>query len=634
MDSKVNFQIPMFDFTGHLGKIQDLCITKQNQIIYSVDDHSIRIWDIEKKRLTHVLHSLNQRNAILRLSGAEKYLLAGDPDGYIELWELTNPSRICRIQAFTRKLSSLLFIPHEYIVVATGISDTHLVKKYKFDKNFSLVFDEEIEIDSEAKHLEIGNKNDSVFVVTDEVIINLKFKKMKIQEEIEIDKLSVISVSETREQFASIDNNGLVNLWEIKKFKIIDEFQVDKRDFSNGIMHLKFLSQKGHLIYGDPFKIRIWDIRNNSIISEIKSTKSRGITDEILRINYILSQDILILAGSEKLSLIDYSTGKTLQTIRRSPKNPPFYSNYRIAKLSQDASRLVATRKIIEKQAEKELIEVFDITKNQIFHTLEPDNSSTTITALHIAPDAKFFVTGDDAKQTNGIIWTMKSGKAKKKLKELDYGVNAVIISNDSSQIITADATFDIEVFDSQTGKLLRRLSSTTKHVTSFALTKDNTILACGFRDIMDRSMDIIIWNFQTGEVITQLSAGIEFEDKIVNVEFSFDEKLFYAKSQLGMISSWEVKTWKLKETTRNLETHNFNPIEDQLYAYPFGENIILNLPNQHYPDSILSYLKSWFDKPFFVSLSRDVYLNYQNLSEDQRTNFRSNLGIVDEPAM
>ena len=619
----------MFDFTGHLGKIQDLCFTKQNQVIYSVDDQSIRIWDIEKKRLTHVLHSLNQSNGILVLSAAEKYLLAGDLDGYIELWDLITPSRICRIKAFTRQLSALLFIPETYIVMATGISNTHLVKKYKIDKNSSLVFEDEIDIDSEAKYLGMGNKNNSVFVVTDEVIINLKFKKMKIQEEIIIDEMNAISISESQNEFASIDNNGLVSLWEIKKFKIIDEFQVDQ-DFSNDIIHLKYLPDKGHLIFGDPSKIRIWDIKNNSMVSEIKASKSRGITDEILRINYIQSQDILILAGSEKLSLIEYSTVKRLQTIRRTPKSPPYYSNYRIAKLSQDASRMVAIRKRIEKNAEIDLIEVSDISKNQIIHSLESGNNESSITAIDIAPDAKIFVTGDDAKQTNGIIWTMKTGKGGKKLKELDYGVNAIIISKDLSHIITADATFDIEVFDSKTGKLQRRLSSTTKHVTSFALTKDNSILVCGFRDIMDRSTDVIIWDFQTGGLITQLSAGIEFEDKIVHVEFSADEKLLYAKSELGIIASWEVKSWKAKDPIKNLETHNFEPIEDKLYVYPFGENIILNLPNQEYPEAILSYLTILREKPLYISLSRDVYLNYKDLNEDQLSGFRSSLGILD----
>lgn len=616
-----DFSIPVFDFLGHQGQINAICLSDEGQIFYAVEDQSIRIWDIAKKKMVHVLSSINLATKFLKISSNGKLLAAGDEHGFIELWNLTNFTRISRIQAYTSALLNMLFAEEEYTLITLGVSDTYLLKKFKLDtRKLILKLEVELDLEEEVRHAIITTNNKSVVTLVSEEMLFSKFKNFKIIHEFEHEDIKQINSSLNRDSLFGITKDGLLKIWELKKLKVTFEMQIPMDEFQNEITHTALDSVRGWLIFGNHNKIWIWDIQANELLRGLKVPKSQGTIDSINCFVIDPLEDRLIIGGSKSLRIVDINTGKNLQSIRRKPISPPYYSNFRHSHLSRDHNFIVTIRKLIDKTKTKEVIEVWDVKtrerKHEIFPEMEADSN---ITSLTISPDAKFFVTGDDSKVSNGTIWNLKTGKVRKKLKELDYGVNSIIVSEDSSLIITSDNMFDIEMFDAKTGKYLKKISSATKNVSSFTLTKDNSTLVCAFRDVLDREFDIIIWNVQTGDTINRLSAEIGWEDGIIDVEYSKNEKELIARSNFGYLVKWDTKSWKMKEKTEGTAQKLAELLKENAFVHPFAENLILNVSDrEEITPPIQKFLKLWLEKPTWISKSNDVFSLISEIPEDE----------------
>ena len=170
----------------------------------------------------------------------------------------------------------------------------------------------------------------------------------------------------------------------------------------------------------------------------------------------------------------------------------------------------------------------------------------------------------------------------------------------------------------------LKKISSSTKNVSSLALTKDNNTLVCAYRDVLDRDFDIIILNVERGEEIKLLSADIEWEEKIIHVEFSLDEKELVGRSSSGEWIKWDTKSWKITKridgsTQRLSERLNKNP-----YIYPFAENLILNISDDtELTPAMRDFLKSWLEKPKWISKSKDVFSLISEISNERITELK-----------
>ncbi|MCE7737703.1 MAG: hypothetical protein GPJ54_22620 [Candidatus Heimdallarchaeota archaeon] len=621
----------MFDFSGHLGNINAVCMTSNGNIIYAVEDQSIRIWDIEKKKTVHILLSMNIKTEFLQISSNDRFLAAGDRLGFIEIWDLETYNRICRIRAYSNLMNQMIFAADEGVLITVGESETYLLKKFKFDKKLNLKLDVEFDLEDEVQYAVITKNNKSVITMTPEDVLFFKFKNFKISHEFEHEDLMMINSSLQRDLLVGLQNDGLLKIWELKKLKTEYEVQISLQDFDNEIVHSVLDSEKKRLIFGNRTKLWIWDLQSNVRVKELKAPKSKGKIDyfNCLAVDHI--EDLLIIGGSEKLRIIDINSGKNIQSTRRKPISPPYYHNYSHCHLSRDHKFVVSIRKLIDNATTKEAIEVFDMKKRERVHEIFPEmDPNSNISALTISADSKFFVTGDDSKASNGTIWNLKTGKVRKKLKELDYGVNSMIISEDSSLIITSDKMFDIEMFNAKTGKYLKKISSATKNVSSFVLTQDNTTLVCAFRDILDRDFDIIIWNVETRETIKQLSAEIDWEDKIVSVEFSPDERELIAKSSFGDWIKWETKSWKIKEKLDSSNEKITKKLKESIFISPFSENLILHvsmIPDTKSP--IRDFLKMWLEKPKWISQSKNTFSLISELPEEEILRLKGEIELV-----
>ncbi|OLS29279.1 MAG: hypothetical protein HeimC2_01260 [Candidatus Heimdallarchaeota archaeon LC_2] len=615
-----DFSIPIFDFSGHLGKINAICLADNGNVIYSVEDQSIRIWNIIKKKMIHVLLSINMKTDFLEISNDNLLLAAGDKDGSIEFWDLNTFHRISHIQAFSVSLIEMSFAENENTLITIGESETYLLKKFKLDKHLNLKLADEFDLEEEVRHTIITEKDKSIISLTAKELLFFKFKNLKITQEFDHEGLYIINSSLNRDSILGIEKNGNLKIWEIKKLKLNYELDIPMKEFQNEITHTVLDSVNGRLFYGNQNKLWIWDIEKNTIIKELKAPKSKGKVDLINCIIVDPKEDKLIIGGSEKLRIIDVNTGKNVQTTRRKPVSPPYYDNFTHCHLSDDQKSMVSVRKLVDKSRTKEGVEVWDMKTRKRTHELFPEmDEDANISALTISPDGRFFVTGDDSKVSNGLIWNLKTGKIRKRLKELDYGVNSIVVSYDNSIIITSDNMFDIEMYDSKTGKYLKKISSSTKNVSSLTLTKDNRTLVCAYRDVLDRDFDIIILDVETGEEIKLLSADIEWEEKIIHVEFSSDDKELNARSSSGEWIKWETKSWKITNRIDGSTQRLSERLNKRIYVYPFAENLILNISDEaELTPAIRDFLKSWLDKPKWISESKDVFSLISEISNEK----------------
>ncbi|MHA2249404.1 MAG: WD40 repeat domain-containing protein [Candidatus Kariarchaeaceae archaeon] len=624
--------IPFHPFTGHTGEILDVCISSDSKrIYYAVNDGTIRVLDFDTKKLIHVFHCLNGFPISISLSFDNRFLAAADNNANIEVWDLVLSKKIEKLRAYDKEIFTLEFSTKDYFLFSSGESDEMILKQWKLDKNFNLKLNKEMELDDEVHQIIVSAKNESILAVGEDMIYHSNFNLNKSKNQIEYEGIVTANISADSKFIYGGDTNGRIIIWNAKKGKQVDvlEEPADKHVFGKAIYAMALSSN--YVIFGDRNKIKIWDLEAKSVHKEFKSTGKKEDKDKFNTTIIAPNNEYFVVGGSQRLRIGDLKEGKWIKAIRRPPLSPPYYDDYTLTAISPDFKYLIGIRDKIEKSTISEIIEVWELSSRTKLHEIHPPiEEGGSISCLAIALNNKFFVTGDDtdSSEARAIIWDIKTGKAKKTLQDLDYGVNSLIISHDSKYIISSDQTFDIEIWDVRSGKLVKKLSESTKNISYFALSDDLQYLVCAFRDVLDRQYDIVVFDLEIDKMINELSANIDWDDKIVWTGFSKDQKYLYARSEQGYLINWEFKSGKYQNKIEDQDNYIlYNPFSD-VNVYPLAENLILHISDKckELSPYLRSFLKLVNEKSEWIMLDNEVFSLRKNCSEEQTNVFNSDL--------
>ncbi|MCY3413345.1 MAG: hypothetical protein INQ03_17025 [Candidatus Heimdallarchaeota archaeon] len=602
-----NFCVPLFDFTHQTDQIQAISYTSEI-LIYSSADQTIRFYNFHKKKITHVLHSLNKNNSFL--SSNELFLMAGDPSGHIEIWNLGTYTRVSRERVFSHKMTTACISPLENAVIASGVAGEYLVKKIEIDKQGRLKEKLEFDIEEEISHLAISTSSKQIYALGEQDVIQLACKSLKFHNEQKQENIYGLFNSDLHQNLIGLFPDK-VKIWQSKKFKDAGGIMVNKKTFPQGIIHARFDEVNRILVVSDQTQIHVWDLNTAKMLYKYSLKPIGKIKDQITCIEISSTNNALIVGSLHALIILELSSGKLLKSIQRTSEKKLIRGKYQYSDISEDGSLLAGIRN----HGSSEIIEIWDLTSKNMKFEMKPKDENNHYSCIKIAPDKSFLATGDESKTTGAKLWDLKKGTLVKSLKEIDYGVKSIHITPDSSYLISSDATFDIEVFQSKTGKLEKRLSSSTKNVTSFAMTTDQQYLACSYYDIMDTSSDIKIFDFNSGEVVKEIKAKISSVDKIIQVEISKDDKYIYARSMNGKKFKYELMTGKEKQSSTT-KMERMIP-EESMYSYPVGENIVITLPNLKIPATIRDLYEQAIAKNGWIAIAADSYALKEEVDEE-----------------
>jgi WD40 repeat protein len=164
------------------------------------------------------------------------------------------------------------------------------------------------------------------------------------------------------------------------------------------------------------------------------------------------------------------------------------------------------------------------------------------VSAVAVSSNGQLLATASTNEPTIQL-WNPQTGQLLRTLKGHTSPVADVAISPDGKILVSGSRDKTIKFWDVNTGKLIRTLSGHSDVVETVAISQDGTILASGSWD-----KTIKLWNLQTGALIRTLTGHTQ---SVSALTLSPDGQTLASGSADETLRIWNLKTGKL------LQTHN-----------------------------------------------------------------------------
>ncbi|MFM6815917.1 MAG: trypsin-like peptidase domain-containing protein [Dolichospermum sp.] len=188
----------------------------------------------------------------------------------------------------------------------------------------------------------------------------------------------------------------------------------------------------------------------------------------------------------------------------------------------------------------------FNLVRTLSSPTYSSDTFSNEVRSVAISADGRTLVSGSMNKTMN--IWNLETGELIRTLSGHSSSFDSVAISPDGKTLASGSFDKTIKIWNLGTGQLIRTLSGHSYSVQSVAISADGQTLVSGSGD-----ETIKIWNLGTGELIRTLSG----HSKSVNsVAWSPDGRTLASGSGDNTIKIWDGRTGNLLGT---LSGHSYS---------------------------------------------------------------------------
>lgn len=162
------------------------------------------------------------------------------------------------------------------------------------------------------------------------------------------------------------------------------------------------------------------------------------------------------------------------------------------------------------------------------------------VSAVAVSPNAQLLATASTGEPTIQM-WNPQTGQLLRTLKGHASPVADVAISPDGKILVSGSRDKTIKLWDINTGQLIRTITGHSDVVETVAISPDGTILATGSGD-----KTIKLWNLQTGALIRTLTGHTQ---SVSALALSADGETLASGSVDETLRIWNLKTGKLLQT-------------------------------------------------------------------------------------
>jgi WD40 repeat protein len=360
------------------------------------------------------------------------------------------------------------------------------------------------------------------------------------------DGIRSIALSPDGQMLTSGSEDYTVKLWNINTGECLKTF----KGHTNRVFSVAFSPQGNFLASGSHDNtVKLWEISTDQAVKTIQ-----GHSSWIFSVAFSSTGDYLASGSHDQtVKLWSVSTGQCFRTFQG-------YANQVLSVAFSPDSQTLASG------SHDHTIRLWDINTGQVLRTIQ--GHSNWVYSVAFSPQGDLLVSGSGDRTIK--LWDVTTGQLLKTLQGHCAAVCSVAFSADGQMLASGSEDNTIRLWDIRTYQALKVLQGHRAAVWSVAFSPDGQILASGAWD-----QTIKLWDVSTGECLKTLEGHTNW---VWSVAFSPNGEMLASTSPDGTLRLWSVRTGKceriLQPPTGWLLSVAFSP-DSQILASGSQDGII-----------------------------------------------------------
>ena len=483
-------------FTKSFGSVLSVAFSPDGEFIVAGDvNGEIRLWQVNDVKLIFTLQAHHSSWVwSVAFSPNSRTIASGSGDETIKLWDVNTVNTgqcLQTLQGHNNRVCSVAFSPDGKIL-ASGSGDK-TIKLWDLSSGQCL-------------HTLQGHSN----------------------------WIRSVAFSPDGKILASCSADQTIKLWDVNTGQCLKALQ----GHSNWVRSVAF-SPDGKILAScraDHQTIKLWDVDTGQCLKALQ-----GHSNWVCSVAFSPDGKILASGSADQtIKLWDVNTGQCLKALQG-------HSDWvRSVAFSPDG-------KILTSGSADQTIRLWDLSSGQCLKALQ--GHSNWVRSVAFSPDGKILASCS-ADQTIKL-WDVNAGQCLQTLQGHLHWVNSVVFSPDGKTLASNSDDQNIKLWDVSTGQCLQTLQGHSNRVWSVAFNPDGKTLASGSDD-----QTIKLWGVKTGQCLQTLQGH---SNRVWSVAFSPDG--------LTLVSGGEDKTVKLWNIISAECSHTLREYRDWVYSVAFSPN-------------------------------------------------------------
>lgn len=488
----------------HNSYVYSCCFSQNGDLLATVTDHSVNIWDWRQKKM---LHSLQQENPTNVAFNFDNTLVAGSSqNGNIEVWDVSSGKKYTTIRSHKGVVWDIDFHPQHNIIASVSEDRSMRVWDLTASKEIGKV---EYPLESSAfVTVKFSPQGDKIAYAGESkaiFICNLSGEGNITEIHGHLGSINDVAFDATGNFIASCSDDQSIRIWNVK-----DKVELKRFSSYAWINAIAFHPKQNHIISGDQQGVvKMWNLPYMQQHTQNMDTVGVFLCPTENSDVYAMLQDL------HTVSLYNASDG-SLSKLSTSP----------VAAYGIDYSRdgrFVAFANI------DKCVRIFDIKQQKISQILVGHDAP--VWSVAFSPNGKFLASS--SKDRSIILWDLATGKQVRRLQGHQLSVYRIVFSPDSKLLASASEDRTVKVWDVQTGKIIENIDEKDL-ITIYVLFSTD-----GKKLVYSASQIAYIWDLEKRRK-TVLRGHKGF---VTDVVFSTDNKIVASSSYDKTIRLWNAET-------------------------------------------------------------------------------------------
>ena len=504
-------------FNKIFGAVMSVAFSPDGKLIAAGDTNGrIRLWQVTNSQPFLILQGHRNWVRSIAFHPDGQTLASGSSDGTVKLWDVNTAQCLHTFQEHKNRVQSVAFSPHGKILASSSSDQT--VKLWDVNTAQCLhTFQEHdnsihsVAFSPNSKMLVSGGADQTIKLwdVASGQCLHTLYGH--------IDWLQSVAFSPDGKILASGSNDQTIKLWDVHTAQCLHTFQEHK----NRVESVAFSPNGNILASGSEDQtIKLWDVHTGKCLHTLQSH-----SNWVWSVAFSPDGKTFVSGSADQtIKLWDVHTGKCLQTLYG-------HSNRVLsATFSSDGNTLASS-------SNDYTIKLWDVHTGKCLHSLQGHDK--WVWSVVFSPDGKILasVSGDQTIK----LWDVNTSQCLHTLHEHSDRVLSGTFSTNGKILASGSADQTIKLWDVNTSQCLHTLHGHSNWILSVVFSSDGKILASGSGD-----QTVKLWDVNTGKCLHTLQGH---NNRVRSVVFSSDGKTLASGSADQTVKLWDVNTGKCLNT-------------------------------------------------------------------------------------